>query len=1020
MKWTSFFIERPVAAFMLNLALVCAGLFSYTRLELNSMPEVKIPVVTITVTLRGASPALVQSAITKPIEDAVAVISGVDTITSTSSAGISQTTVKFTLDTTTNDAIQECRDKVDGISGQFPRGTDNPTYGAFSSNEGAVAQITVSSDKASLNELTELVKKKVIDDLQSVDGVGEVQMYGERERQIQVVLDAERLQEQKVTVSQVTDAIVGANNQIPGGLITSPYQEYSLKIQGQLQSVEAFGQVVVRDENDTAKGQDASYFYEAPLRVNDLAQVVDGEAELRSLSRLNSRPTLTLQVRKTSAGNLVKVISALNDEIKVIQSALPAGTKIEMIENSALPVQHSLDSLREHLIVGSLLACAVVLLFLRSFRLTLIAAAAIPVSLIASFAVMDFLGYTLNTLTLLALTLAVGLVIDDAIVVLENTYKTMEERGLEPKEAARESLAEIGSAVVATTISLAILFLPLSIMPGEVGLYFRSWGVVMAVTVLISMAVSFSLTPVMCSLMLKKPTGPSQPSKFDSALQSGYGKLLEFCLRFRFLVVIVAILTLLSSVELIQVVGKEFTTDSDVGHYSVTLTFPQGWPPERIEGALKPVEELLLGLPYIENVLTTVDQNDITTANLFIKMVPFDKRKPYTQFQSVDAAREALKAFPGLKPSVGSSDGKDFTYPIVGDDIQTLQKLADGMVKKLQEIPGFLSVDTNMGQPAPEVSVVLDRTRLAQLGLEPDEVGNSLNTLVGGSKITTYEEDSRSYDVYARVADKQRNNPEVVRFLPVGTNSSGDVVNLEEVATLSTDFGPSSIRRMSRKFQVTVQANLDKSLPLDQANTLAEKTLAELHPPPGYHTAASGDTKLLQQTAVGALQALVLAIAFMFMVLASQYEDLLDPVIILSTIPLSVPFALLSLVVCHMTLNLFSILGMFLLFGVVKKNAILQIEQTNALLGQGKPIREAILQANKERLRPILMTTLILIVAMLPVALGGPTGATRSPMAVVVVGGQSLCLLLTLVVVPVATSFVEDGKAVVRRWRAKA
>lgn len=1019
MKWSSFFIERPVAAFMLNLALLCAGLFSYTRLELNSMPEVKIPVVSITVMLPGASPSLVQSAITKPIEDAVAVISGVDTITSTSSTGLSQTTVKFSLSTTTNDAIQECRDKVDAISGKFPKGTEKATYGAFSSNEGAVAQITVSSDDLSLNELTETVKKKVIDQLQAVDGVGTVDMYGERERQVHIVLDANRLFEQKITVSDVTNAVTQANNQIPGGLITSPYQEYSLKIAGQLESVPAFGEVVIKDENDTAKGQEGAYFYEAPLRVNEVATVLDTEAELRSLSRLNSKPTLTLKVKKTSDGNLVDVIASLKEKLVELQSTLPSNIKLEMIENSARPVEDSLDSLREHLILGSFLACLVVLIFLRSIRLTIIAAAAIPVSLIASFAVMDFLGYTLNTLTLLALTLAVGLVIDDAIVVLENTYKVMEEKGLEPKEAAEESLGEIGSAVVATTISLAILFLPLSIMPGEVGLYFRSWGVVMAATVMISMVVSFSLTPVMCSLMLKKPDGPTEPSRLDQLMQNVYGKVLEFSLRFRFLVVIVAVLTLLSSVKFAQMVGKEFTTPSDEGNYTATLTFPQGWPPSRIEEALQPVEETLMALPHVEDVLTTVDENDITSASLYIKMAPFDKRKPYTQFDSVDAAREVLKAFPGLKPSVGSKASKDFQYPITGDDVDTLQKLANGLVEELSKVNGFLAVDTDMGQPSPEVQVELERTRLAQLGLKPNQVGDDLNTLVGGSKITTYEEDSRSYDVYVRVKDEQRNNPEVIRFLPVGTNSQGDVVTLEEVATLNADFGPSSIRRMSRKFQITVQADLEKSLPLQQANTMAKTKLAELKPGPGYTVAATGDTKLLKQTAVGAFQALVLAIAFMFMVLASQYEDLLDPMIILSTIPLSVPFALLSLVVADMTLNLFSILGMFLLFGVVKKNAILQIEQTNYLMAQGKPVHEAILDANKERLRPILMTTLILIVAMLPVALAGPTGAMRAPMAVVVVGGQSLCLLLTLVVVPVATSFVEDGKAMVRRWRAK-
>ena len=1016
----AFFLRRPVAAIMLNAAFICAGLFSYARLNLDSMPEVDIAIVTIDIALDGGDPSVIQSTITKPVEDALASISGVDTINSTSMPGLSETVVQFELSKNSSQAVQDCRDKVDAISDQFPKGTHKPNYTAYSSNQDPAAKITVSSDRRSVPELTRIVTEQINDPLRSVQGVGEVALYGQQPRQIHLLIDAQRMREHRVAVPDLTAAVVAANSQVPGGTVGSNYQEYDLDVDGTLTSVAQFAQVVVQDLDTTPDGAPAAAaFSQTPQRLNQLARVQDSSADLRSLARLDANPTITLSVTKTSQANLVDLLVSLRAELQSLRRTLPPDVKLELIEDSAGPVERILAELQQHLVLGSILACLVVLVALRDLRLTAIAATAIPVSLIGSFAVMDACGYTLNTMTLLAVTLAVGLVIDDAIVVLENTHKMMQERGLSALEAAEASLAEIGSAVIATTASLVILFLPLSLMPGEVGLYFRAWGVVMATTIVISLIVSFTLTPVLCVAMLPAKVQAKPLGRAEQALQNFYGRLLEWALRWRFLVVGLALASLVWGGYLAGAVGKEFTAAQDVGNYNVTVRFPQGWPPTRIAEALGSVEKTILGLPHIENVLTTVDSTDLTTGNIYVRMIDWDQRKPYSQFQSIDDARKALASYASLRASVGATADWDFTYPILGDDPAVLDKLAGQMVAGLAKQSGFLGVETDQGDPAPQVAVRLHRDRMAERGLDAQGMGETLALLVAGAKITTFQEADRSYDVIARVLPEQRDQPGVLGALPVGQDPQGQPVTLAEVATLSTGFGPATITRAQRRYQVTVQSNLGSSLPLQEATDRADALLKSLSPPPGYVVAPDGNSKLLQQTAVGAFQALILALAFMYLVLASQYENLLDPLIILSTIPLSVPFALFSLIVAGMTLNLFSILGMFLLFGVVKKNAILQIEQTNLLMAEGRPFREAVIVANKDRLRPILMTTVILVVSLLPVALAGPTGAMRSPMAVVVVGGQSLCLLLTLLVVPVAMSLAHDLRSFGGRLKAR-
>ena len=1019
MNFFTVFIRHPILALMVNLAMVVTGLYAFFQLNVDAMPALNIATISVVTVLEGASPGQVEVALSKPIEDAVASLSQLDNIKSTSAVGRSEVDITFLTGKDANVALDEVRSKVDALVNDFPTGTKQPVYGKFSSSDSPVIQLAVTG-KRNLKELTEIAHYQIQDPLQNVAGVGQIQILGGRERTIQIELEMDKLIQYGLSVNQVQNAITDQNAKVPGGYLTSAYNEYLVSQPGLINTVGDFGRVVV-DRSIGAfnsSSDDAMNFQEESIFLSQVAKVVDGSAEQRSLARLNGQSTLSLSVMKTSDGNILKVAEGVRSAIHDLKSQLPPDIDIEVVQDNSTYIQDSVNDLMQHLYLGSLLASLTVLIFMGSFRLTVIAMVSIPVSLITTFAFMWALDYTLNYMTLLALTLAVGIVVDDAVVVLENIYRMVEEKGLSPLEASSQGLQEIAFAVIATTCSLTALFLPLAFMPGEVGLYFRCWGITMAVAIMVSMLVSFTLTPVMCAQMLKASAGPPKVSWLTRKMQDSYLVLLRICLRLRWLVLLLVLLTCLWGLSLLKSVGKEFLAQEDEGYYTVKLSFPKGWSLERTSRELKPVEAALIALPHISQVLTTIDDTDISAVTVFLAMEPYAKRKPYTEFQGMDDARKALSQFPLIKPSVTQDGDPQFSYVVVGDELGELEKLTGQMLHKLSKIDGFLDLDSSLVVAVPEVQVLIDPRRALALNVDPSDVAQAVQVLIGGKKVTSFEEKGRSYDVRLRLEASERNNPQDVLQISV-PDKQGQAVRLDSVADVSTTESPSTIQRYQRKRMVEIRSNLDPKLTLQDAVTKAGETLKELHPPAGYGPQDTGDAKLMDQAAVAAFQAFLLSVLFMYMVLASQFENLLDPLIILCTIPLSLPFALFSLVATGMTLNLFSVLGLFLLFGVVKKNAILQIDRTNQLLAEGRPVEEAILLANKDRLRPILMTTITLVVAMAPVALAGPTGAQKAPMAMVVVGGQSLCLLLTLVVVPVFTSFAESARGFFRRRRAR-
>ncbi|MCE1245197.1 MAG: efflux RND transporter permease subunit [Firmicutes bacterium] len=1036
------FIRRPILATMIILSMVVLGAFSYTQLGVDSMPKVDFPLVYVVTQLPGASPEEIETEVTKPIEDAVAVIGGIRMISSQSQNGVSSVNILFQLEINSDIAVQQVRDKVTAIINQFPDGTFQPVIDKADPNSSPILILAVHG-KRDAKEITEITKNQIKDTIESVDGVGQVNMIGARYRIVDVVCYADKLTKFGLSMTSVQKSIVSQNTEVPGGRVTSKNEESILRTYGRLSNVESFSDIIVKDKQGT------------PIKLKDVGYAIDTTKEPRTMARLNGEAALVLQVIKTTDANTVEVIKDVKTRISTIQKALPSDVSLEIVKDSSIAIEESVNDILVHLYLGGGLACLMVFMFMGSLRSTFIAAIAIPASVVSSFTVMLALQYTLNQVTLLALALVVGIVIDDAIVVLENVWRLIEEEEMKPFEAAIEGTKEIGPAVLATTLSLIVLFVPVAFMPGIVGRYFQSYGITMAVSIFISMVVSFVLTPMLCSKLLKKPKPKkgeerrvkiveftdvhgvvhqkkeAEVSAITKMIQDSYEFILKIALKIRFIIVILCVACFWWGGKLSKEIGQEFITNQDGGEYNIVLKLPNGWSMDRSANALIPIEDWLRKQKGVKFVLTQIgtqtsgatddEASDITVCNIYVRMVDYDERKPFTQFDAMRQTRRMLDHYQYFRPSVqmassssGGSGGPDFSYSLMGDDLEVLKKSSDNLQARMRKIKGYVEIDTDVNFNAPEVHITVDRPKAYAVGVDMNQLSNELMLLVGGAKISNYQEGKWLYDVRIRLDQKDRDNIDKVRRLYIPTKT-GNLCYLSGVADISPGLGPSQINHVNRARSITLQANLE-GYPQVQAMNDAVQFVKDLNLPPGYSIYFQGNSQYVSETAAAFAQAFVLAIIFMYMVLASQFENLLDPLIILLTLPLSIPFAILSLKECNMTLNMFSALGLFLLFGIVKKNGILQVDHTNNLRKMGYTDREAILKANRERVRPILMTTLTLVVGMLPVALSGPTGATRAPMAVVVVGGQSLCLILTLLLVPVLLSYVYDLERF-REWK---
>ena len=1023
MQWLAeLCVRRPVFASVLILSLTVVGAFAFGQLGVDRLPQVDFPTVSITTRLPGAAPEQVESEVTDKVEEAVNTISGIDQLSSNSAEGISQVNVTFRLEKNADVAAQEVRDRINRILPLLPRTITQPTIEKQDPDAAPILTIAVTAKKP-IREVTEYTDKVLRRRLESADGVGQVLVLGGRKRQINVWVDGDRLRAYNLTVNDVSRVLQTQNADIPGGRIDQGAVSITMRTRGRVDSPEQFGDLVIREVNGH------------PVKVADIGRVEDGVAEATTLANINGDPTVLLQIRKQSGTNTVEVVGNVRERLEDIQAALPPGYELRIVRNQAEFIEASFRSVKEHLIVGSFLAAFVVLLFLGNVRSTVIAAIAIPTSIVATFALVWYAGFTLNMLTMLALTLSVGIVIDDAIVVLENIYRFIEEKGMTPIRAAIEGTREIGLAVLATTLSLVAIFAPVGFMSGMVGRFMRSFGLTMAFAVMVSLLVSFTLTPTMCARWLKvKPRREdeehhlhdSKHSKIFGPLDRVYTRMLEWSMAHRGIVAALAVLVLLSSVPIFRMVSVNFTPQDDQSEFDLSLRAPEGTSLEATEVFANRVAAAIRQVPEVTYTMITVagdSAGTLNTASIYVRLKDIEDRSR-DQFAIMDLVRsEVLPPYvkQGLKaslqaPGIGGGGGGggqaqgDVMFVMQGPSLAELERASNSLAETARSIPGLVDVDTSLRVGKPEMAVRLDRPKAADLGVQIADAADALRLLVGGDQVTTYNEGGEQYEVHLRAQDQDRGSEAAVGQLTVPSARLGSVA-LDNIATFARGAAPSDIRRLNRQRQVTVAANL---LP-GTSQTAAQATLSEAAGKLGlgseYRLGYTGRSRELNRTASAFLQALALSLIFMYLVLAAQFESWLHPVTILLSLPLTLPFALVSLVIFGQSLNIFSALGMLVLFGVVKKNSILQIDHANQLREEGLEAREAIIQASRDRLRPILMTTLAFVAGMIPlVVTSGVGSATNHAIGFVVIGGQTLVLTLTLLVTPVAYSLFEDAR----------
>lgn len=1023
-------VKRPVFATMAIMALVVIGVVSYPEIGVDLFPKVDFPIVTVTTHLNGASPEVIDVDVTDRIEGAVNTINGVKSITSSSTSGDSRVTIEFVLDRNIDLAAQDVREKVALIRDKLPVDADEPRIAKVDPDATAVLFLNLSGQKT-VKELSTYVDEVLKEQLQRINGVGDVLLWGLRLRQIRVWLDADKLRAYGIAATDVMGALKRQNIELPGGRIESLSKEYTVMVKGEFANLPEINDMVV------------AYDKGAPVRLRDVGRAEDGMEEMRTMVRYNGVPAIAMGVQKQSGTNTVAVANLVKAEIEKIRKTLPPGISLNIAMDQSIFIQRSIDEVQKHLILGSFFAVLAVLLFLRNFRTTLISAVALPVSIIATFALIRFFGFTFNNMTMLALTLSVGLLIDDAIIVIENIYRHVEE-GMAPREASTFATSEIGLAVMATTFAIVAIFLPVAFMKGIIGRFFLQFALTVVFSVMVSLLVSFTLTPMLASIFLKRIALRRGNSETEAAvkprgrfvewfergydrIEEGYRPLLAFSLRHRGVMLIGALVLFVGSLYLTTFIGKEFVPPEDQGQFLVRLEAPIDYSIEKADELFRPAEKVLREMPEISAVYYRLGLGSaINRGILMTRLVPKAERKK-SQEELKKEIRNKLRKFPGLKVSAedvsligGGQRQVPIQYSIRGRDLTALQSYARQISGEFSKLPGIVDVDTSLEMGKPELKVFIDRDKAADLSVDVATIAEAVNLLISGeTEVTKYKDESRGkrYDLRIRLNPEERRNPDDLSRLYVRARD-GRLVELRNLVRIQEGGGPSIINRVDRQRAISLFASLEGK-PLGQAveelNAIAGRIL-----PADYLPKYQGTAETMGESFQYLMFALILGVLMAYMVLAAQFESFVHPFTVLLAMPLSFIGAFGALLITGNTLNIFSFIGLILLMGLVKKNAILLVDYTNVLRGRGVPRREAILQAGPVRLRPILMTTFAMVFGMLPVAFGvGEGSETRSPMGIAVIGGLLTSLFLTLVVVPAAYDLFDDWQGSFKRRRER-
>ena len=1041
-------VRRPVFATVIILLLTVIGGFSFFTLGVDRFPKIDIPTVSVQTTNQGAAPQEIETEITDIIEGAVNTIPGIDEMRSSSSQGRSSITISFNLEKNADLATQEVRDKVSTVLNRLPETADPPIVRKSDPDSTPVLIYAISAPRSAI-ELTTIVQNQVQERVESADGVGEVVIFGGRQREIKIYVDPDRLRAYNLPVTAVSNALRAQNIELPGGRLDEGARTVTLRTLSRVTRVEDFNDIVITTKNGY------------PVKVRDIGRVEDSGVDPQSAASLDGVPSIYLGIRKQSGANTIAVINEVKRRMAEIQPLLPSDIKIVVTRDQSEFIETSLHAIEEHLVVGGLLAAVIVFLFLWNFRSTIIAALAIPTSIISAFALIAALGYSLNQMTMLALTLMVGIVIDDAIVVLENIYRFVEEKGMHPFQAAVEGTKEIGLAVMATTLSLLAVFIPVGFMYGIVGRFMSSFGLTSAAAIAVSLIVSFTLTPMLAARWIKPPKKvvtpegvpggevearsahdgqdeekvkaekehghSSKEGRFYKPIDRTYMWLLKWSMAHRWVIVALCAVVIGFIVPLYNWVGYNFLPDEDESAFQVNLRAPQGTSLPATQSVLERVaRDVREQIPGVEGTLVNAGGfggGSPNQGSVQVRLKPAEDRE-FSQADLIQQTRDMIRKRKYPKEyvitasggsSIGASlgqgrGGSSIGFFISGPDIQKLDEYSNKLVERIKQDPNFRDADRSLQLSSPEVRVHIDRQRAADLGVQAGDVAQALNMLAAGARVTTYSEGSDQYDVVVRAGEEFRRTRESLANFTVAS-ANGGTVGLEKLVTLEEGESAASIDRLNRQRSVTVSASLAPNGSESVGLASIQRYADELNMEAGYLTGVTGQSKELQRANRSFMLAFLLSFVFMYLILAAQFESFIHPVTILLTLPLSIPFALLSTLVAGQRLNIFSALGILLLFGIVKKNAILQIDHTNELRAHGMERYSAILQANRDRLRPILMTTIALVAGMIPLILGSGAGAaTNRSIGVLVVGGQTLCLLLTLLAVPVFYSLFEDAK----------